>query len=90
LRTKRAKEGAEVELLGRLRFERFEEGLCVQVMHIGPYAEEPATLARMDEFARRSGYVFSGPHHEIYLGDPRTARPENLKTVLRYAVVPDV
>ena len=68
-----------------LRLERFEEGLCVQVMHIGPYADEPATLTRMGEFAGQNGYQFIGRHHEIYLGDPRTAKPENLKTVLRHA-----
>jgi hypothetical protein len=88
LRTKRAKEGTDTGPLDGLRFEPFEEGLCVQVMHIGPYADEPATLARMGEFARQNGYQFHGRHHEIYLGDPRTAKPENLKTVLRHAVVP--
>jgi hypothetical protein len=55
-------------------------------MHIGPYANEPATVARMEAFAEENGYVFRGRHHEIYLGDPRTAKPENLKTVLRHAV----
>lgn len=57
-------------------------------MHIGPYADEPATLTRMSEFARQNGYQFHGRHHEIYLGDPRTAKPENLKTVLRHPVTP--
>lgn len=92
-RTKEAKiaakaEAAEAELgmLDRLRFEKFEEGLCVQIMHIGPYADEPATLAKMDEFCKENGYEFTGRHHEIYLGDPRTARPENLRTVLRHQV----
>jgi hypothetical protein len=88
LRKKYAKDGKEAGVLDRLRLERFEEGLCVQVMHLGPYADEPATLTRMGEFAGRNGYAFSGRHHEIYLGDPRTAKPENLKTVLRHAVVP--
>jgi hypothetical protein len=88
LRTKRAKEGADTQPLDRLRLERFDEGLCVQVMHIGPYADEPGTLMRMGEFAEGNGYRFYGRHHEIYLGDPRTAKPENLKTVLRHQVVP--
>jgi hypothetical protein len=88
LRKKYAKEGRDAQPLDRLRLERFEEGLCVQVMHIGPYADEPATLMRMGEFAGRNGYQFYGRHHEIYLGDPRTAKPENLKTVLRHQVVP--
>ena len=75
-------------VLDGLRLERFAEGLCVQVMHIGPYADEPATLMRMGEFAGRNGYAFTGRHHEIYLGDPRAAKPENLKTVLRHPVAP--
>lgn len=72
--------------LEKMRFEVFEEGLCMQIMHIGPYTEEPATIARMDAFARENGYVHRGKHHEIYIGDPRRAKPENLKTVLRHPV----
>jgi hypothetical protein len=69
-----------------MRFERFQEGLCIQIMHIGPYSEEPRTLEKMDAFAAEHGYRFRGRHHEIYLGDPRRAKPEKLKTVLRHAV----
>jgi hypothetical protein len=69
-----------------LRFETFHEGLAMQTMHIGPYAEEPATLEKMDAFAQENGYIYRGKHHEIYLGDPRRAKPENLKTVLRHPV----
>jgi hypothetical protein len=87
LRKKYAKDGKDAQPLDGLRLERFEEGLCVQVMHIGPYSEEAATLMRMGEFAAQKGYRFYGRHHEIYLGDPRAAKPENLKTVLRHAVV---
>ncbi len=72
--------------LDDVRLERFREGLCVQTMHIGPYADEPWTVDRMAAFAAEGGYRFRGPHHEIYVGDPRTARPENLKTVLRHAI----
>jgi len=72
--------------LERLRFERFHEGRCVQIMHVGPYADEPATLDRMVAFARDNGYRLRGKHHEIYLGDPRRANPERLKTVLRHPV----
>jgi len=86
LREKRLKEEAGVEGIDKLRLERFEEGLCVQCMHIGPYIDEPRTLERMETFAHAQGYVYRGRHHEIYLGDPRTAKPENLKTVLRHAV----
>jgi hypothetical protein len=74
----------------RLRLETFEEGLCVQTMHIGPYATEPETLERMHIFMEEQGYRDlvgqGGKHHEIYLGDPRRAAPEKLKTVLRHPV----
>ena len=74
--------------LSKLRLAHFEEGLCVQIMHIGPYATEPATIEKMRAFAAESGYRDrvgpSGKHHEIYMGDPRKATPEKLKTVLRH------
>ncbi len=73
-------------VLDKMRFETFHEGLSMQIMHIGPYSEEPATLAKMDAFARENGYTLRGKHHEIYLGDPRRAKPENLKTVLRHPI----
>ncbi|MDP3047656.1 MAG: GyrI-like domain-containing protein [Chloroflexota bacterium] len=72
--------------LDRLRLETFHEGPAVQIMHIGPYATESATVERMHAFARQQEYRLEGKHHEIYLGDPRTAAPEKLKTVLRHAV----
>lgn len=70
----------------RLRLESFEEGLCVQTMHIGPYATEPETVARLEAYARERQLQFHHKHHEIYLGDPRKAKPELLKTVLRHPV----
>ncbi len=72
--------------LDRARFESFAEGTCVQVMHLGPYAEEPATIERLFEFCRDHGYKVAGKHHEIYLSDPNRTRPEKLKTVIRYPV----
>jgi hypothetical protein len=72
--------------LSRLRFIQFCEGLCIQIMHIGPYADEPRTLEKMKQFAQEQGYTYRGKHHEIYIGDPRRAKPENLKTVLRQPV----
>ena len=72
--------------LDRLRFEAFAEGLSVQVMHVGPYAEEKPTIERMHRFAEQHGYRLRGKHHEIYLGDPRRTKPERLKTVLRQPV----
>lgn len=74
----------------RLRLDTFEEGLCIQTMHIGPYATEPETLERMHAFMAEQGYQDlvgqGGLHHEIYIGDPRRAAPEKLKTVLRHPV----
>jgi hypothetical protein len=70
----------------RLRLERFREGLCVQAMHAGPYAAEPATIERLNAFAAENGYALRGRHHEIYLSDPRRTAPEKLKTVLRHPV----
>ena len=71
----------------RLRLESFQEGLCIQVMHIGPYSEEMTTIARMDAFAQENGYLLHGKHHEIYMGDPRRSAPEKLKTILRHPVI---
>ncbi|OPZ63315.1 MAG: hypothetical protein BWY85_01772 [Firmicutes bacterium ADurb.Bin506] len=68
----------------KLRFEGLHEGLCVQTLHLGPYSEEPATIARIEAFASENGYVLHGKHHEIYLGDPKRVAPEKLKTILRY------
>jgi hypothetical protein len=73
--------------LGRIRLERWREGSSVQIMHIGPYADEPATLDKMDSFAEEHGFEFHGHHHEIYIGDPTRSKPENLKTVLRHPVM---
>jgi hypothetical protein len=74
--------------LSKLRLANFEEGLCMQTMHIGPYATEPATIERMRAFALENGYRDrvgpNGKHHEIYLGDPRKADQAKLKTVLRH------
>ena len=81
----RAKRG-DNPALAQLRLERFREGLCVQTLHVGPYADEPATVARMDAFAAEHGYVMCGKHHEIYMGNPLRSAPEKLKTVLRHPV----
>ncbi len=74
--------------LAQMRLERWEEGLSIQIMHIGPYADEPRSIARMDAFAEEKGYRKRGRHHEIYLGDPRRAQPDKLKTILRQPVEP--
>jgi hypothetical protein len=81
-----AKKRGESPALAQLRLERFREGLCVQTLHVGPYADEPATMAKMAAFAAEHGYVLCGKHHEIYMGNPLRAAPEKLKTVLRHPV----
>ena len=73
---------------GLVRLERFAEGQAAQVMHIGSYAEEAPTIARLHEFVAEQGYELHGRHHEIYLGDPRRTAPERLKTVVRHPVRP--
>ena len=72
--------------LDRPRVERFEEGQAVQMLHVGPYAAEPATVELMHAFMREGGLEPSGKHHEIYLGDPRRSAPEQLRTILRQPV----
>ena len=73
-----------------VRFQRFDEGDCVQIMHIGPYADEGRSFDELAAFmeaeclARRPGW--EQKHHEIYLSDPRRAKPERLKTVLRMPI----
>ena len=74
----------------KAEFLTLEEGLCVQCMHIGPYDDEPATVALMDLYLKENGYEndFSGErlHHEIYLSDARRTAPEKLKTVIRHPI----
>ena len=68
----------------------WEEGLCVQCMHIGPYDDEPATVAAMEAYAVEQGYGLDFSqgrfHHEIYLSDVRRTKREKLKTVIRQPV----
>lgn len=70
-----------------LRLEPFEEGLCLQTMHVGSYDDEGPALARLHgEVMPARGLAFAGRHHEIYLGDPRKVEPAKLKTILRQPV----
>jgi hypothetical protein len=66
--------------------EKIEEGDCVQMLHVGPYDREHETIALMKQLAEAKGFRFAGPHHEIYLSDPRRVPPERLKTILRQPV----
>lgn len=80
------KQKKDLHALSKLRFERFHEGLSAQIMHIGPYAAEKPTIEKLHAYIKNHGYEFNGKHHEIYLGDPRRAAPEKMKTVLRQPV----
>lgn len=71
-----------------LRLDRFAEGRCAQVLHVGSYADEAPTIERLHAFIAEQGYELHGKHHEIYLGDPRRAKPEKLRTIIRQPVVP--
>lgn len=68
----------------------YDEGLCVQCMHIGSYDDEPETILSMNKFASENGYVIDISsdrlHHEIYLSDPRKTDPSKLKTIIRHPI----
>jgi hypothetical protein len=74
----------------KVKFYTYEEGLCVQCMHIGSYDDEPITILAMDQYAIENGYEIDISserwHHEIYLRDPRRCQVSRLKTVLRHPV----
>lgn len=74
----------------KVEFFTYEEGTCVQCMHIGSYDDEPATIQAMEEYAAAQGYAIDIKeeryHHEIYLSDVRKVSPERLKTVIRHPV----
>ena len=75
----------------KAEFLTIDEGLCVQIMHIGSYDDEPKTVELMDSYLKQNGYKndFSDKrlHHEIYLSDPRKTPPEKLKTVIRHPII---
>lgn len=74
----------------KVEFFTYEEGLCVQCLHMGPYDDEPKTIESMDSYAAEQGYGIDISaerfHHEIYLSDPRKCKPERLKTVIRHPI----
>ncbi len=74
----------------KLEFFTYDEGLCVQCLHVGPYDDEPVTTAKMEEFAKQSGYSIDiskkRHHHEIYLSDPRKTDASKLKTIIRHPI----
>jgi hypothetical protein len=75
--------------LDQVRFRPYAEGTSVQILHLGSYDSEAPVLARLhDEYLPRHGLTFNGPHHEIYLSDPRRTPAARLRTVLRQPVAP--
>ncbi|MBM3297830.1 MAG: hypothetical protein FJY83_09575 [Candidatus Aminicenantes bacterium] len=83
---RRVREKSGLEDFPAVRYEIFKEGRCAQVLHVGPYSAEGPTVARLHEFIRSEGYALRGKHHEIYLGDPRRAAPDRLRTIIRQPV----
>nr|WP_257450952.1 GyrI-like domain-containing protein [Paenibacillus soyae]MCR2806952.1 GyrI-like domain-containing protein [Paenibacillus soyae] len=91
-RVRDAKERAAAKKKGLARvhqveWTRLREGLCVQILHAGPYSEEPKTLRILHDFMEAEGLLWNGPHHEVYLSDPRKITdPARMKTILRQPV----
>lgn len=83
-------EAKKHEDFSKVEFWTYDEGLCVQCMHIGPYDNEPETVNRMHDFMTEQGYQLDindkRLHHEIYLSDARRTAPDRLKTVIRHPV----
>ena len=74
--------------LEQVRYIRWAEGRCAQLLHVGPYAAEGPSIARLHQAIAAAGYRPRGRHHEIYLGDPRRSAPEKLRTIIRHPVEP--
>lgn len=74
--------------LRALRPWRLAEGTCAQVLHVGPYRQEPVTLGKLYALLDERGYRITGRHHEIYLSDPRRVAEDKRRTILRYPVSP--
>jgi hypothetical protein len=81
-----ARDRLGASLAPSLRVERFEEGDVAQVLHVGPYEAERPSIERLHESIAQAGLHPTGRHHELYLGDPRRAAPDKLRTVLRMPV----
>jgi len=69
-----------------MHLETYNEGLSVQIMHIGPFSEEGPVIEKMHQYALDQGYELQGKHHEIYLSDFRKTAPEKLRTVIRQPI----
>jgi hypothetical protein len=83
---KQATEKKGLAALAKVRLEPYTEGLCVQIMYLGPYADEGPTIQRLHAVAKERGCELRGKHHEIYLGDPHKSKPDKLRTVIRQPI----
>lgn len=82
-------QATDAAVLAQVRLDNLAEGLCLQTLHIGPYAAEAPVLADLhDRVMREKRLTFAGPHHEVYLSDPRRVAPDKLRTLLRQPVRP--
>lgn len=72
--------------LDSIRIGSIQEGKVVQIMHIGPYADEKRSVDLMHIYAKEKGFTQSGKHHEIYLSDPRRVAPEKMRTIVRHPI----
>lgn len=77
-----------LDSLDRVRLTSLHEGRSAQILHVGPYNREQATIAALHSFIVDSGHQITGEHHEIYLSDARRTAPEKLRTIIRYPVSP--
>ena len=69
-----------------VKLESFHEGLCAQVLHVGPYSEEAPTIQLLHDYITEQGYRMRGDHHEIYMSDPIRSKQEKLKTIIRHPI----
>jgi hypothetical protein len=72
--------------IGEVRLETVHEGRCAHILHLGPYADEAPTIARLHAFIKQQGLSLRGKHREIYLSDPARTAPEKMKTIIRQPV----
>ena len=85
---RRRREKKDLPALPLVRFELLEEGTCAQILHRGPYADEPPNIRRLHEFIAAQGLRLTGRHHEIYLNAPGRGDPARMKTLIRQPVAP--
>jgi hypothetical protein len=76
----------DLPALAGLRFDRLEEGLSAQILHVGPYDAETGSIQRIHAFIGECGYRPHLAHHEIYLSDPNRTKPAMLRTIIRQPV----